>query len=172
MSVTEFTSRLDHFQLFMYNFALRLTQNPEKAKDLVQDTSMRAYRYRANFQAGTNFKGWIATVMRNLFVNQYRKDQKRKVVSEAVENFTFALESKMITPNQGELNLRMQELRGTLAQIGDLYSKPFFMYFQGYEYKEIAQTLDTPVGTIKSRIFTARKKMQLLITARYNQDNR
>ncbi len=170
MSVTEFASRLDHFQLFMYNFALRLTQNPEKAKDLVQDTSLRAYRYRANFQAGTNFKGWIATVMRNLFVNQYRKDQKRKVVSEPVENFAFALESKVITPNAGEVNLRMQELHRILKQIGELYSTPFLMHFQGYEYKEIAEKLDTPIGTIKSRIFTARKKMQTLIQSRYNQD--
>lgn len=167
MSITEFSNRLDHFQLFMYNFALKLTEHPERAKDLVQDTSLRAYKYRSKYQAGSNFKAWIATVMRNLFINQYRKEEKRRMVSEPVENFIHALESTMLTPNEGEANLRMHELTKMFIQIGSLYSKPFLMHYQGYEYREIGLMLNLPIGTVKSRIFTARQKMQALIQNHY-----
>lgn len=167
MTTVEFTEQLNQFQTFLYNFALRLTKNQEKAKDLVQDTSLRAFHYKDKFQIGTNFKGWISTIMRNTFINQYRKEKKRRHVSEPVESFAFALESKTITPNQGEVNLRMQELEEMFAAMSDLYSVPFLMYYRGYEYKEIAERLSLPIGTVKSRIHTARSKMKDNIKARY-----
>lgn len=160
MSTIEFSNQLNRFQAFLYNFALRLTQNREKAKDLVQDTALRAFRYKDKFRLGTNFKGWIATVMRNTFINQYRKEKRRQHVSEPVEQFAFALESQVIIPNEGEMNLRIQELEAMLEEISDLYRVPFLMHFRGYEYKEIAAHLDVPIGTVKSRIFSARKKMR------------
>lgn len=161
MSTIEFSNRLNQFQLFMYNFALRLTRNEERAKDLVQETSIRAFRYRENFKRGTNFKGWIATVMRNLFINQYRKDLKRRTVNEPVEQFEFALESKVITPNEGEANLRLAEIYKQINNVGKIYSVPFLMHFRGYEYQEIAEQLQIPMGTVKSRIHTARQKIRL-----------
>lgn len=167
MTTIEFTKQLDQFQSFLYNFALRLTHNQEKAKDLVQDTSLRAFRYKEKFQVGTNFKGWISTIMRNTFINQYRKEKKRRHVSEPVESFAYALEGKIITPNQGESNLRMQELTGMFENMSDLYSVPFLLYYQGYEYKEIADELELPIGTVKSRIHTARNKMKEKIQSRY-----
>lgn len=166
MSNIEFSQRLTQFQLFMYNFALRLTRNEDRAKDLVQETAIRAFRYRDNFKRGTNFKGWIATVMRNLFINQYRKEQRRNTVNEPVEHFEFALESKVVTPNEGEANLRIAELYSIIESIGVLYSKPFLMHYKGYEYQEIAAELDIPIGTIKSRIHTARQKIRRAIAQR------
>jgi RNA polymerase sigma factor (sigma-70 family) len=163
MTTTEFTEMLTRFDVFLYNFAFRLTENAEKAKDLVQDTLLRAFRYKDKYKMGTNFKGWIATIMRNTFINQYRKEKKRRTVSKPVEDFAFALESKMITPNAGEVNLRLQELESMLNQISDIYRIPFLMYFRGYEYKDIAAHADIPLGTVKSRIYTARKKMKTLI---------
>jgi RNA polymerase sigma factor (sigma-70 family) len=165
MSTVEFSKNLNQFQAFLYNFALRLTRNEEKAKDLVQDTSLRAFRYRDKFRPGTNFKGWIATVMRNIFINQFQKEKRKRHVNEPIESFTYALEGKVITPNQGEMELRLQELNRMFDRIGDLYSTPFLLYHQGYEYKEIAERLDAPIGTVKSRIFTARRKMRSLIEA-------
>lgn len=167
MTTIEFTKQLDQFQNFLYNFALRLTHNQEKAKDLVQDTSLRAFRYKEKFQMGTNFKGWISTIMRNTFINQYRKEKKRRHVSEPVETFAYALEGKVITPNQGESNLRMQELTRMFENMSDLYSVPFLLYYRGYEYKEIADQLELPIGTVKSRIHTARNKMKEKIQTRY-----
>lgn len=166
MSTIEFSNRLIQFQLFMYNFALRLTRNEDRAKDLVQETSIRAFRYREKFKPGTNFKGWIATVMRNLFINHYRKEARRRTVNEPVEQFEFALESKVITPNEGEANLRLAELYRQINSIGKIYSVPFLMHFRGYEYQEIAERLDLPMGTVKSRIHTARQKIRLRIASR------
>lgn len=167
MTTIEFTEQLDQFQAFLHNFALRLTHNQEKAKDLVQDTALRAFRYREKFQVGTNFKGWISTIMRNTFINQYRKEKKRRHVSEPVESFAYALEGKVITPNQGESNLRMQEIVNMFDKMSDLYSVPFLLHYRGFEYKEIADKLDLPIGTVKSRIHTARNKMKANISAHY-----
>ena len=166
MSTNDFSIHLNKLELFLHNFAMRLTQNREKAKDLVQDTSLRAFRYRDKFQQGTNFKGWIATIMRNTFINNYRKEKRRRTVSEPVEELAYGLESTNIPSRAGEINLRLEELYNLLDRIGDLYSVPFLMHYQGYEYKEIASQMDVPIGTIKSRIFTARKKMKALIEAR------
>lgn len=166
MSTTDFSNQLDKFQLFLYNFAMRLTHNSEKAKDLMQDTSLRAFRYREKFKPGTNFKGWIATIMRNTFINNYRKEKRNRTVSEPVEALAYGLESKNIPSYAGEINLRLQELYGMFDEIGDLYAVPFLMHYRGYEYQEIAAQLEVPIGTIKSRIFTARKKMKTLIEAR------
>lgn len=165
MSVNDFSSQLSQLELFLINFALRLTKNREKAKDLVQDTSLRAFRYRDKFQENTNFKGWIATIMRNTFINNYRKEQRRKTVNKPVEELAFGLESKTINSYAGEMQLRLEDLYAVMDRISDLYSVPFLLHYQGYEYQEIAERLDVPVGTVKSRIFTARKKMKKSINA-------
>ncbi len=166
MSTIDFTEHLNSLQLFLYNFALRLTKNQEAAKDLVQETSMKAFRYKEKFQAGTNFKGWIATIMRNTFITNYRKNKKNRTVSEPVEELAYGLESTTILSNQAEVNLRLQELMKMFDEISDLYTVPFLLHYRGYEYQEIAAQLQLPIGTIKSRIFTARQKMKDLIQAR------
>ena len=167
MSTIDFTEQLNGLQLFLYNFALRLTNNQEAAKDLVQETSMKAFRYKEKFQVGTNFKGWIATIMRNTFITDYRKKQKNRTVSEPVEELAYGLESTTILSNQAEVNLRLQELMKMFDEISDLYTVPFLLHYRGYEYQEIAEQLQLPIGTIKSRIFTARQKMKDLIESRY-----
>lgn len=166
MSTIDFTEQLNSLELFLYNFALRLTNNQETAKDLVQETSMKAFRYKEKFQVGTNFKGWIATIMRNTFITNYRKSKKNRTVSEPVEELAYGLESTTILSNQAEVNLRLQELMNMFDEISDLYTVPFLMHYRGYEYQEIAEQLQLPIGTIKSRIFTARQKMKDLIEAR------
>ncbi|RME98344.1 MAG: RNA polymerase sigma factor [Bacteroidetes bacterium] len=163
MTNDTFSEKINQFDRFLHNFALRLTQNSEKAKDLVQDTCLRAFRYRDKYQLGTNFKGWIATIMRNTFINNYRKEQKRRVVSEPVEALAYQIETKTFLSNAGEMNMRMQELMQMLDSIGDLYRVPFLMHYRGYEYQEIADKLQLPIGTVKSRIFTARKKLKALL---------
>ena len=167
MSTTNFTEQLTSLQLFLHNFALRLTHNREEAKDLVQETSMKAFRYKEKFQQGTNFKGWIATIMRNTFITNYRKSLKKRTVSEPVEELAYSLESTTILSNQAEINLHLQELMKMFEEISDLYTVPFLLHYRGYEYQEIAKELQIPIGTIKSRIFTARQKMKELIKMRY-----
>jgi RNA polymerase sigma factor (sigma-70 family) len=163
MNTNEFTAQVDQLDLFLHNFATRLTSDSDRAKDLVQDTILRAFRYKHKFQDNTNFKGWIATIMRNTFINNYRKEKRNRTVSEPVETFAYALQSNVIAPNAGESNLRVQEIHDMLDRVGDLYSIPFLLHYQGYEYQEISTHLNIPIGTTKSRIFTARKKMKVLL---------
>jgi RNA polymerase sigma-70 factor (ECF subfamily) len=165
VTATEFSNQLDTYENFLFNFANQLTQNREKAKDLKQDTVLRAYRYRDKFQPGTNFRAWIGTIMRNTFINQFRKAKRRRVVSEPVENLAYAIESQNIVPNQGEANLRIQEIQEKIEFLKDKYRVPFLMHFQGYEYKEIADHFDIPIGTVKSRLFVARKQLKEMLFA-------
>jgi RNA polymerase sigma-70 factor (ECF subfamily) len=105
--------------------------------------------------------------MRNTFINQYRKKKLRRNVNEPIESFLFAVENKNVIPNRGEMNIRMKEYKTIFGEIGDIYSVPFLMFYKGYEYKEIASHLEIPIGTVKSRIFLARKKLRDLIKERY-----
>lgn len=163
MQSLEFSRQFSNLEKILYSFALRLTRNQDDAKDLVQETAFRAYKNRDKFAVGTNFKSWLSTIMRNTFINEYRKAKRRRNVNEPVESFLFAVEDKNVIPNQGELNIRMQEYSRIFKELSDIYSIPFLMYFRGYEYKEIARQLDIPIGTVKSRIFLARKKLKTSI---------
>ncbi len=169
MSTLEFSKAFTGLESILFAFAMKLTKNKEDAKDLMQETAMRAYRHRDKFRVGTNFKSWCSTIMRNTFINQYRKAKLRRNVNEPVESFLFAVENKNAIPNSGELNMRMREYDRIFKEISDIYSVPFLMFYKGFEYKEIAEELRIPIGTVKSRIFLARKKLKGLIQARYGQ---
>jgi len=168
MSTLEFSSEFNSLENILFSFAMKLTKNREDAKDLMQETAMRAYRHRDKFTMGTNFKSWCSTIMRNTFINQYRKKKLRRNVNEPIESFLFAVENKNVIPNQGEMNIRMKEYKNIFGEIGDIYSIPFLMFYRGYEYKEIAEYLEIPIGTVKSRIFLARKKLKGIINDRYD----
>ncbi|MBC6992893.1 sigma-70 family RNA polymerase sigma factor [Neolewinella lacunae] len=167
MTPQEFTQEIGKLENLLFSFALRLTRSQQDAQDLIQETSMRAYRHRDKFTMGTNFKSWVSTIMRNTYINNYRKNKSRKHVNQPIEHFTFALESHSAVPNQGEHDMRLKELKGMLDGIGEIYRIPFMMFLRGYEYKEIADQMDIPIGTVKSRIFLARQKMKMAIGDRY-----
>ena len=168
MTTLEFSSEFDSLESILFSFAMKLTKNREDAKDLMQETAMRAFRHRDKFTMGTNFKSWCSTIMRNTFINQYRKKKLRRNVNEPIESFLFAVENKNVIPNRGEMNIRMKEYKNVFNEISDIYSIPFLMFYRGYEYKEIAEYLEIPIGTVKSRIFLARKKLKGIINERYD----
>jgi RNA polymerase sigma factor (sigma-70 family) len=163
MTNKQFLSEMDRLENILFSFALRLTRNYEDAQDLMQETILRAYKHRNKYEEGTNFKSWSSTIMRNTYINRYRKQKNRRHVNEPVETFLFAVENKSAIANGGEMNMHMEELEKKLRQINELYSVPFMMFYRGYEYKEIAGYLNIPIGTVKSRIFLARKKLKALI---------
>lgn len=105
--------------------------------------------------------------MRNTYINHYRKAKSRKHVNQPIENFTFALENKTAVANNGEQDMRMKELTTMMNSIGDIYRIPFLLFYQGYEYQEIADQMGIPIGTVKSRIFLARQKMKAMIGHRF-----
>lgn len=166
MTNQEFIAKTDELNNLLFSFALRLTRSRQDAEDLMQETAIKAYKYRENFAEGTNFKSWISTIMRNTFINQYRKRKTRRHLNQPTTEVTENIVNKNIVANSGEQNLRMQEMKRMMDSIGKIYSVPFMMFYRGYEYQEIAEKLNIPIGTVKSRIFSARVKMKQLIGER------
>lgn len=163
MTDLEFTHKYNELYGLMYAFALRLTNDSVRADDLMQEASYRAFKSKATFRQGTNFKAWLSTILRNTFINNYRKKKVRRVVSEPAENLIHQFDLRFQSNNQGESNLRVEELHRVFSRIDEKYSTPFLMSFQGYMYDEIANELALPVGTVKSRIHTARVKLRSMI---------
>lgn len=163
MTNQEFTNKTNQLENLLFSFALRLTRSHQDAEDLMQETKIKAYKYRNKFTKGTNFKGWISTIMRNTFINQYRKAKTRRHLNHTVEEHTVNVSTLHTVDNTAEQTMRMQELKKMMSSIGNIYSVPFLMFYRGYEYQEIAEKLNIPIGTVKSRIFSARLKMKSLL---------
>jgi len=166
MGTIEFSSQFSRLQTKLLPVAYRLTNNYEDAKDLVQETALRAFNNKEKFQVGTNFQAWVITIMRNTFINFYRKKRNRNTACEPTGSFVFESESQAEN-NMAMSNLMMGELRGIIDEMSDTYSVPFTMFYEGFKYEEIGEMLDLPIGTVKSRIFFARRKLREVIEARY-----
>lgn len=166
MTNAQFLTQFNVVERILFAYALRLTKTYEDAEDLMQETRLRAYKHRDRFAVGTNFKGWTTTIMRNAYINRYRKMKNRRHVSAPVEDYLYAVENKAAVCNGGEAKMNMDALKGKLMAISHIYRVPFLMFYQGYEYSEIAAHLGIPIGTVKSRIFLARKRLKKLIGPR------
>jgi RNA polymerase sigma-70 factor (ECF subfamily) len=166
MTAVEFNSQYDQLEDLLFAFAMKLTRNYDNAKDLMQETVANAYANRDRFKMGTNFKAWMTTIMRNAFINNYRKVRKRNQIEQPIEDVAFAVESKTVNQKADSV-IMMKELKKMLSSLKDDHRIPFWMYYQGYQYNEIAGHLDLPIGTVKSRIFFARKKLKKKINDHY-----
>jgi RNA polymerase sigma-70 factor (ECF subfamily) len=109
---------------------------------------------------GTNIKAWLFTIMKNIFINNYRKNQKRNIVTDGSDNQYLMNSTKKTLSNDAERTFMKDEIEKALNSVTKDFTEPFMMYFNGFKYQEIAETLDLPLGTVKSRIFFARKEIQ------------
>lgn len=169
MSTIEFTSHFDQLQSKLLPFAFRLTNNLEDAKDLIQETAIRAFKNKEKFEVGTNFRAWVTTIMRNTFINFYRKKKNRATSSEPSDSYIFVNEN-FAEDNQAGSNIMMRELSNIIGTLDETYRKPFVMFFEGFKYEEIAADMCLPIGTVKSRIFFARQKLRDSINYTYSYD--
>ncbi|HHJ49638.1 MAG TPA: RNA polymerase sigma factor [Phaeodactylibacter sp.] len=158
MGIREFNSQFDNLQHQLMGLAYKLTNNREDAKDLIQETAMRAFTHRDKFEMGTNFHAWLATIMRNTFINIYRKKRYRNTTTAPTGSHLFE-QAHQTAPNQGPSLLTIGELESLVNQLKPIYSRPFKMFVEGYKYEEIAETLNPPMGTVKSRIHCARQQL-------------
>lgn len=164
MNTATFKRELLALQPNLLNFAYTLTLNRDDAEDLCQDTSLKALDNEDKFVDGTNFKAWIFTVMRNVFINNYRRSARAAVVvdtSEDLYQINVPVEGAESNPDDF---FSVKEISAVVNGFDDDYRIPIMMHLAGYRYAEIAQRIGVPVGTIKSRIFYARKKLQLLLS--------
>jgi len=157
MSDIEFNDILLHNADYLKPFAFTLTRDNEKAKDLVQETMYRALANKDKYHVGTNIKAWIYTIMRNIFINDYRKKSRQQVISDNTENDYFINSGQLAIQNAAERNLQMKDIMAQVNKLPEIFKQPFVMYYEGYKYNEIADVLTVPLGTIKSRIHFSRK---------------
>ncbi|MDE6575464.1 MAG: RNA polymerase sigma factor [Muribaculaceae bacterium] len=160
MSSKIFQTKLMEVQRNLLSFAYTLTSNRDDAYDLLQDTTLKALDSEDKYVDNVNFKGWVFTIMRNLFINKYRRQVRSVVVidqSDDLYQLNLSQDSGIETP-EGAVNAK--EIRHMLAQLPPELGEPFTMYVRGYHYAEIAKEMELPLGTVKSRIFQARKRLQ------------
>ncbi len=169
MTNLEFNCQFDALQKKLLPFAYRLTNNFEDAKDLVQETAIRAFNNREKFENGTNFRAWVTTIMRNTFINFYRKKKNRATSSEPTDSYVFVNENHAVDNSAGS-NIMMRELQRIISELDNTYRKPFMMFYEGYKYEEIAEDMSLPIGTVKSRIFFARRQLRDSINYQYAYD--
>lgn len=155
-----FEQRILGLQSNLLNFAFQLTTDHDQAHDLLQDTTLKALANEDKYVDNVNFKGWIFTIMRNIFINNYRQNVRQSTVIDHTEDLyhlNVCQESGLDTP---EGTVAVKEITVALNSFSDEYRIPFNMFVAGYKYNEIAEKLNLPLGTIKSRIFFARKKLR------------
>jgi RNA polymerase sigma factor (sigma-70 family) len=164
MSTIEFNQSLISNTEYLKPFAITLTRDIEAAKDLIQETLYRALANKEKYNAGTNIKAWMYTIMRNIFINNYRRSAKQNTIFDNTPNDFLLDYNQFTTANAAETNLNLKEIKEAVHHLPDIFKNPFELYFEGYKYHEIAEVLAEPLGTIKSRIHFARKLLKQQLT--------
>ncbi len=160
MATAEFQTRLMSLQANLLNFAYMLTSNRDDAHDLVQDTTLKALDNADKYVENTNFKGWVFTIMRNIFINNYRRVMRSATVVDQTEDLyhlNICQDSGIDSPEE---SFSVQEITAAINEFPEKYRIPFSMHVAGYKYNEIAEETGLPLGTVKSRIFFARQELQ------------
>ncbi|MEZ5009982.1 MAG: RNA polymerase sigma factor [Chitinophagales bacterium] len=154
-----FQQELTNTVKYLKPFALKLTHNAADSEDLLQETLFKALSNEGKFKEGTNLKAWLFTIMKNIFINDYRKKVKRPTLIDTTEG-QFFLNSTVTTANTAVASIEKDNIMMVIRSLDIPYRVPFMLYYKGYKYDEIAEKLNLPIGTIKSRIFFARKQLK------------
>jgi len=160
MATAEFNKMLVQNADFLKPFAVTLTKDQETAKDLLQETMFRALANQEKYSVGTNIKAWLYTIMRNIFINNYRRKVKQNTIFDKSTNDYLLDYQQVSVANSAESSLRMKEIQTAIHNLPDIFRQPFMLYFEGFKYHEIADMLQEPLGTIKSRIHFARRLLK------------
>lgn len=161
-----FNNKVSEARGVLKPFAIKLTRDITDAEDLVQETVYKAIVNYEKFQTGTNLKAWLYTIMKNIFINDYRKKVSRNVIVDNTPN-AYLLNSSITISNNAERAFVMEDINLALQKISAELRVPFLMHYKGYKYKEIADKLNLPLGTVKSRIFFARRDLAQLLEKDY-----
>lgn len=159
MAKYDFTEELLELRKPLSYFALQLTADDEDANDLLQDTMMKAIAYQDKFRERTNLKAWLYTIMKNTFINNYRRAVKANTIVDKTEDLFLINTNKPHDEAAPETKFSFKEIWSYIEDLDDEYRIPFEMHYRGFKYKEIAEELSLPIGTVKSRIFLARQKL-------------
>jgi len=167
MSTLEFYDNIEFLKPSLNSFAYTLTKDAIDAEDLFQETTLRAISNKEKFRPGTNFKAWMFTIMKNIFINNYRKKMKANTIMDSTDNMYYINSGENVVHNDVDRNVLMDELQVMIEGLDESIRTPFLMHYEGFKYQEIAEHLDLPLGTVKSRIFFARKALKESIAGHY-----
>ena len=159
MTAIEFNHQLTSLGEALERFAMSLTANREDAKDLVQETYLKALTYREKFMNNTNLKAWVYTIMKNSFINNYRRTVRENTTFDNTKDLYYLNGSGQGNENNPESAFSAGEIQSHIDKLDDELRIPFQMHQDGYKYKEIAEEMNLKIGTVKSRIFFSRKKL-------------
>lgn len=160
MAAIDFNQMLVTNSDYLKPFAVTLTRDTETAKDLIQETLFRALANREKYLAGTNIKAWLYTIMRNIFINNYRRNARQQTIFDNTPNDFLIDYKQTAVANVAETSLSMKDIEKSIHSLPSLFRDPFMLYFEGYKYQEISEMLHEPLGTVKSRIHFARKLLK------------
>jgi RNA polymerase sigma-70 factor (ECF subfamily) len=159
MTAVEFNYQLTNLSDNLERFALSLTSNSEDAKDLLQETFAKAITYRDKFEDNTNLKAWTFTIMKNTFINNYRRNVKANTTFDHTDDLYYLNLNHESGYDSPDSHYAAKEIQKSIDELSDEFRLPFVMHTQGFKYKEIAEKLNLKIGTVKSRIFFTRKKL-------------
>ena len=159
MTAIEFNHKLLSLEDNIERFALSLTFNSENAKDLLQDTYFKALKYRDKYTEINNFKAWVFTIMKNTFLNNYRKSVRENTSIDVTGDLMLLNNQEESQLGSPESEIAFKEINKAIDALGGDFRVPLTMHTKGFKYKEIAENLDLKIGTVKSRIFLARQKL-------------
>ena len=163
LDTAKFRRELLEAQQELQRFAFKLTADKEEANDLLQETSLKALDNMEKYTPDTNFKGWVYTIMRNIFINNYRKDVRDQTFIDHTDN-QFHINSGNVTDDYLTDNgYDGKEIYRVVHSLPRDYRIPFLMHLAGFKYREIADRLQLPLGTVKSRIFFTRRQLQEML---------
>ena len=160
MSTKEFENLVVSNVDFLKPFAFTLTRDNESAKDLTQETLFRALANKDKYSVGTNVKAWMYTIMRNIFINNYRRKSRQHVIFDNSPNDYLLDNNQSTISNTAESKMKLKEIEAAVERLPEIFKHPFVLYYEGYKYNEISDFLKEPLGTIKSRIHFARKLLK------------
>lgn len=160
MTAIEFNSELVMASKALRPFAIRLTKDADDADDLIQDTMLKAVMNRTKFQDGTNLRAWLYTIMKNIFITNYQKMVRKNTFIDTTENLSLLNSVSSSTDNRAMGDFAMKDITTALEKLHENYRVPFMMFFKGLKYEEIAVMANIPIGTVKNRIFIARKELK------------
>lgn len=160
MSNVEFTYQFNTFSQYLRGFAYKLTRDTHSAEDLFQETALRAFDNKEQFRQSTNMKAWLSTIMKNTFINNFRRKQRwEKIIIQTDESYLIESDRKAAW-NEGERKVSSEAIEQLIESLDPSLKTPFIMILKGYKYQEIADEMGIPIGTVKSRVFVARQVLK------------